>query len=227
MYEKYASCGKLHLAKVPSVNRSFFPYCHFNDRDSSGPYLDVLFDKISRNVQLLIYGDAKLKPNIQKSPRNRIDIYMSVDTAATISQSLKKLCHESKTLGQALSETNVDPEASRAGPQTLPQIEKQYKATVSNIHGTCGGYSFSKATTIYLDHEKPDTNHVEMVGEERHLGIPFYQLSGEEDTNLISLRDVPESELRVQGERNPVKFTKLNISIIMSLEQACNFAETI
>lgn len=228
MYELVATClDRLHLAKVPSINQGFFAYCHFNDANSRGPILSVYFNHNEQKVRLFINGLTKLKPNTQQSPRTRIDIYMSVETGCEISRHIQEICNNLNINGVALGQANVNPEAARMGPQALPIIQQQYTIDILNAYGYCAGYNFGGATRMYFDHERPNDNHIEMIGEERHLGIPLSNINGLEDATSIQLHNVPNSELRVGGEENPVKFAELKIYIEMTIGQACNFARTI
>lgn len=66
-----------------------------------------------------------------------------------------------------------------------------------------------------------------MVGPEVHLGIPLKCVLGNLDNSTVIEQNVPQNELRVEGEKNPIKKAKGNVCIILSKEQARNLASTL
>jgi len=216
--------GKLHVVKVPTTAPALFPYSHYRDMHSAGPLVEVWCDDTADVFSLRVSALAKLKPNVQSSPKLRIDIYAPPSTGLDIANQVLRY---SNRAGIAAKQAGVDPETARQGPQTLPIISGTYKVPITRIHGSCAGYVFSEADTMYYDREEPAPEHVEMVGPEMHLGIPMQSLGGARNERLMVEHVVPEGEVRVAGENNPVTFAPLSVLIILSGTQAVNFAATV
>lgn len=215
--------GRIHVVKVPSKNPSFFPYSHFRDEHAAGPILEAHYSMEQSILTLRIVGLAKLKPNIQVNPKLRIDIYGPHSTLHNLAT------HITRNLGAGVGAASaaVNPERARKGHQTLPRIDQQYIIEITSVHGICAGFTFSGANKFYLDHERPADGHIEMIGPEFHIGIPLQTLSGAREEDIIICQDVPEDELRVKGETNPVPFAPFEIQITLGAGQARKFAATI
>lgn len=222
--QKLIYCGRLHVVKVPSQDETFFPYLHFADAESAGPMLELLINDTKTEVFIRVAGAAKLKPNVQKNPKLRIDVYGPHTTALRLATAIKA---NLVGTGTVLVTTSENPEKSRIGPQTLPLIDKKYKVPLAGATGSCSGFFFSEAKCLYFDHERPNDGHVEMAGPEMHIGVPLLQLVGAFDPNLVISREVPESEVRVRGETEVVRFSPLEAQLTLTKQNALNFAETI
>lgn len=217
------SIGKLHVVKVPSCDPNFFCYSHYRDQHSVGPAIEGIYDSDKEVVWLRSTGLAKLKPNVQVNPKLRIDIYGPHNTALGIAKQFTQLLGD----GASAHISEADPEAARKGPQTLPEIDCQYQLAVQSVCGRCAGFKFEGARTIFFDHERPAEGHIEMAGPEFHFGIRLEMLTGARNDKLVDYQNVPDDELRVRGETNPVAFTPFDIRITMNLDQARIFATTI
>lgn len=213
----------LHVLKVPSTIDEFFPYSHYADEHSIGPTMECYYENPEKPVILLITGLAKLKPNVQTNKKLRIDIYGPHSSLLDMAYQLTKIIG----VGNTQSISKADPEAARVGMQTLPKMDKSFRLQILSVEGNCAGFKFGGATSLFFDHERPDDGHIEMVGPEFHLGIPLQTLSGSRNDSLLSFHDVPQRELRVKGEQNPVAFSTCNIKITMTVPQASIFFTTV
>jgi len=66
-----------------------------------------------------------------------------------------------------------------------------------------------------------------MQGPEVHIGIPLRRISGNLDESAIRLVNVPQSELRVGGETNPVRKATGTFSTTLNVEEGQNLAATL
>lgn len=213
--------SRVHVLKIPTTNPNIFPYTHFSDKDHD-PYLEVSNEK---GYLVLTCTDLfKLKPNVQVKPKNRVDLYMPHNSAIEIGNEINKLFGT----GNIADTSNVNPELSRKGPQTLPLIEEtrsiKYAKTQMNIadcriEGLRG--------TVYIDRELPNEGHIEMKGKEIHMGIPLQYILGNINTDLVSTHVVPEDEIRVDGEKNPINKAMGTFKIAFTKDEAKKLASTL
>jgi hypothetical protein len=77
--------------------------------------------------------------------------------------------------------------------------------------------------------ERPNDGHIEMQGPEVHIGIPLSNVvfNGILNENLVQYITVPEGEIRVAGEINPIRKANGLIRIVLDQVQARNFAATL
>jgi hypothetical protein len=66
-----------------------------------------------------------------------------------------------------------------------------------------------------------------MVGPEIHLGIPLSNVNGTIDLAQTREYNVPETELRVIGENNPIRKAHGRLTIAFDIQQAQNLAATL
>jgi hypothetical protein len=213
--------SRLHVLKIPTKDSSIFPYTHFSDKDHD-PY--IVATKENGYLILTCTDLFKLKPNVQVSPKNRVDLYMPYSSAIEIGN----LINEFFGSGNLAQPSYVNPEMSRKGPQTLPLIDEtrtvKYAKTQMNI-AECK--IEGKHGTVYIDREKPNEGHIEMKGREIHFGIPLQYILGSINESLVSTHIVPEEEVRVEGEENPVRKSQGTLKIAFTTEEAKKLASTL
>lgn len=221
---------RIHVIKVPTGVKKdnetdegdeFFPYSHYNDFNHDPNFIPIIY----KNFFILKCEDNfKLKPNVQKKPRNRVDIYMPIISAIEISQFIISNFGHGNVAGSSL----INPEDYRSGDQTLPIINgsKMLKNIMCKVN--IGGYTMkNKNATMFIDDEEPNEGHIEMQGQELHLGILMPYPSGKLDNSKIFRENVPYSELRVHGENNPIKKSKGSVELIFTDKVSKNFASTL
>ena len=189
---------RLHFVKFPTPNKDVFPYTHFADL---GHNPNIYIEKMSNSILLICQDIFKLKPNVQKSPRTRVDVYMPSESAFEIGKEIVAFLGEGKVAEKAVS----NPDDFRRGPQTLPLIDEsrtiQHAGTFFEIAGVLIG---GEKGSVYIDRERPNEGHIEMRGAEVHIGIPLTFLRVTLNREAIKRVEVPRSELRVGGESNPI-----------------------
>lgn len=212
---------RVHVIKVPTNNRNVFPYSHYSD-EGHNPLISA---QLWNDHVILTCEDLfKLKPNVQQNPRTRVDIYMPGNAGLELGNDLLALVGA----GNIAELTSVNPEDFRNGPQTLPLIDEarrvSHRRTEMNIAScTITG----NQGPVYMDRERPNEGHIEMVGPEIHLGIPLSNVIGNIDLTETREYNVPESELRVAGERNPIRKAYGRLNIMFDIPQAQNLAATL
>lgn len=212
---------RLHVVKCPTTQQNLFPYSHYKD-PGHNPLIGVTRE--DDHLVLVCTDTFKLKPNVQVSPRLRVDIYMPGSSALEIGSDVLSMFG----VGDIAELASVDPEDFRVGPQSLPRIREGRR--VSHIHTkmTIAGYRIEGGPgPMYVDQEEPAEGHIEMQGPEVHIGIPLHQISGDLDQSAIRYVNVSLSELRVKGERNPVKKASGTLKVTLGAEQARNLAATL
>jgi hypothetical protein len=214
---------RIHVVKVPTTKRNFFPYSHYAD-DGHNPLMTTR----NQNNQLIIECNEifKLKPNVQAQPKNRIDIYIPHNAALEIGYDIIMMFGP----GNIAEIANVNPEAYRVGPQTLPLIDETRTVRYISSDVSVGGFNVSGTNgSIYIDMERPNDGHIEMQGPEVHIGIPLSNVvfNGILNENLVQYITVPEGEIRVAGEINPIRKANGLIRIVLDQVQARNFAATL
>jgi len=214
---------RVHVVKVPTTNRDIFPYSHYRDQGHN-PMLDVQFEN---NQIILVCEDLfKLKPNVMARPSLRADIYIPVQAAMELGADIFSLVGA----GHIAELATLDPEDFRVGPQTLPHIDEARVVTYDQTSMTIAGCRIvGQYRNIYLDRERPREGHVEMVEPEIHLGINLNggRIIGTIEPALTQLHTVPEDELRVGGETNPIRKAIGRLEIRLNIVQAQNFAATL
>ena len=213
---------RIHVVKVLSAdkNKPVF-YSHFND-EGHDPCCVIKCDKYK--ACLSITDVFKHKPNVQKNPKTRIDIYMPQDTAVKIAKQFKNAYLQ----GQVIEDSAANPEAARIGSQKLPEILRQVKLPYEAVNAEIAGYIFKGFHgSLYVDSERPVEEFREMQGPEVHIGIQNLTQSGKLNPELITEVHVPKDELRVLGEINPISKSTGHVSLVFSGKSASNFAATI
>lgn len=211
----------IHVIKVPTTHKRLFPYSHFSDEYHS-PFFSITStdDYLSLEVRELF----KLKPNNQKQPRNRVDIYMPVSTALSIGEQIITKYGP----GQLAELNSINPENFRAGPQTLPVINEARTVKYLDVQFNIVGISLEgKNGRIYVDDEAPAEEHVEMKGKEIHFGIQLQTITGNIDNRFLLLRKVPDTETKVEGERDPIFKAIGYFKVTIDIENARNLASTL
>lgn len=212
---------RAHVVEVPTTSLDLFLYSHYADQGHD-PQLAV---ELSGGAVILSCEDVfKLKPNVQAKPRNRIDIYIPGAAALSLGVDIVALVGAGQLAELAL----VDPEAFRKGQQTLPHIGESRQVTCSSAEVSLAGCQVrGQNCRVFLDRERPHDKHIEMKGPEVHLGIPLAQVAGALDPTQINKVTVPDAELRVVGEHNPVRKAKGRVLVSLPPEQARNLAATL
>jgi hypothetical protein len=170
-------------------------------------------------------GDLfKLKPNVQQSPRNRIDIYMPGTAAAELGADILALSGP----GDVAELSDVNPDDFRRGPQALPKITESRTVTHRGAGIRIAGVEVSGSRgAIYLDQEAPQDGFIEMKGPEVHIGVPLQSTGGSLDPASITAVDVPSGEIRVLGEKNPVNKADGEVWIRLDQKNAADLAATL
>ena len=222
---------RLHVLKVPTtlvgytLATSLFPYTHYADAGHD-PLIEVVGGE--KEIMLRCRDVAKLHPNYQSHPRNRLDIYMPGDAAFNLALDIVAF-----TGARSVPElAAVDPEAYRRGPQTLPKIQATRRASCSRARATIAGIRVhSGPTPVYVDNETPNEGHVEMKGPEIHLGIPLNEVDGVFDPSSVRNSGLWQSpSMRTFSPRTdaildrPAPTTPIDVEIVFGTEAAAVFA---
>lgn len=214
---------RIHVVKVPTRLDNLFPYSHYAD-EGHDPFLDP---KIENDRLILVCEDLfKLKPNVQTSPRLRIDIYIPGQAALGLGVDIVEVFGP----GNIAELANVNPEDFRRGPQTLPRIDEARKVRFAHASMSIAGFNISGGPgNVYIDRERPNEGHIEMQGPEVHLGLPLNpaNIQGNLDMSLVQFIHVPTSEIRVRGETNPVKKAQGTLKLFFVPTQARDLASTL
>lgn len=176
---------RLHVLKIPTTRQSdvfednLFPYTHYSDAGHD-PRMTVHAE--GGQVLLRCSDRMKLHPNYAQNLRNRADIYMPGDGAASLALSIVAMTGP----GDVAELADVDPEAARRGRQTLPYIREARRVRCSSFRASIAGCVIEGGDTpLYIDDEAPGEGHIEMMGPEVHIGIPLDQVSGRLDTGQV------------------------------------------
>lgn len=211
----------IHVIKVPSTVDDMFPYSHFSDAEHE-PKFEILFknDELFLSVRDLF----KLKPNNQVNRRNRVDIYMPVETGLFIGEKILNNLGP----GELAVLNNINPENFRDGPQTLPVIAEARRVEYKKVQFHIAGFTFEgENSTLYIDAEAPAMEHVEMVGDEIHFGIRFDKVEGEWDKKRIIKRIIPANETKAVNETTPLTKSIGAFLIRIDNNNARNLAATL
>lgn len=212
--------ANMHVVKVPTSNRDLFPYTHYMD-EGHHPLMTVSANQ--DEIVLNCRDWFKLKPNVQQAPRIRMDIYMPGGAGLLIAKEISRAIGE----GEIAELSSVNPEDYRDGPQTLPKIDESRKVQHVGATIIIAGFQVdSPSGDIFIDMERPNEGHIEMKGPEIHLGIPLEEIWGELDKVQIRRYIIPQSELRVAGEKNPVPKALGEILIFLDYHNARSLAAT-
>lgn len=212
---------RLHVVKVPTKLRSLFPYTHYAD-NGHDPKLVCHYDEEMLTLECVDL--FKLKPNVQSKPRNRVDIYMPGEAALKLGVQIISLYGK----GEIAALSNIDPNLFRKGPQTLPRIDESRRVRHKYSEMIIAGFKVvGESGPVYVDIERPSEGHIEMKGPEVHIGVPLSSVDGNLNKDLIELVTIPETELRVEGEKNPVKKSMGQLRICFEIAEARNLATTL
>lgn len=222
------SSFELHVAQTATRSPKLFLYTHYQDQGHA-PFLTVTPPSDNDPCIVLECRDTfKFKPNLQDAAKNRIDLYAARSAALPLSQALEQAA-EGKAAAQ---EAQVHPELSQSGPKALPLIPtKTYQVPLVNAGMWIAGASvFSAKCQLYAEMERPDPNHGVMLEEELHLGIalgPDTKLNDTVNEQKVTHVQVPDEELKVRKEKNPVPKGQGLIRIRLTPTQAGRLAHAI
>lgn len=212
---------RAHVVKVPTTTKILFPYSHYAD-EGHNPLLGATMEEA--NLVIACEDLFKLKPNVQANPRTRVDIYMPGRAAMELGVDIVEIFGA----GNIAELAQVDPEAFRSGPQTLPRIHETRRVRHSGTNMSIAGFRiWGDQGPVYIDRESPNEGHIEMQGPEVHIGIPLQHIHGELDLSQIRYVSVPERELRVGGEVNPIKKARGILRLSFDQSQARDLAATL
>lgn len=214
---------RIHVIQIPTTQNSLFPYSHYADQGHD-PYLTVFWD--SGILYLKCEDLFKLKPNIQRSPRDRIDIYIPHNAAVSLGTEISGYVGT----GMLAGDSGTDPERFRRGRQTLPLMDSSKSLYYDTAYVSIAGYTLSQNFgRVFMEPERPNTGHIEMKGPEVHLGFDLRgcAVTGGKDLSLIQPVSVPASELRAPGEHNPVEKAMGEVLISFDLENAKKLGSTL
>lgn len=209
------------MIKVPTTSKELFPYSHFNDMGHN-PLFETIFE--DDYMEIVVRDLFKLKPNYQRRPRNRVDIYIPHQTAMELGEEIIT----QYGAGSIAVLNEIDPEQFRSGPQALPKITEARQVHHISAEMTIAGFTVAAGNgLIFMDLEDPAAIHVEMIEQEIHFGIPLSSVTGSWDPELVSKRRVPEGEKTVVGEPNPINKANGCLILKLDLENARNLATTL
>jgi hypothetical protein len=215
---------RIHLVKVPTGRRGrpeqggLFPYSHFQDQNHD-PHISAGLS--AGSLVLRIATPFKLKPNVQVRDLNRIDIYMPQGSAVALAADIAELF----AYGAVPPVTAANPNRARQGPQALPHIHRAFELPNSGARVTVAGYTVTgDGGRTFVELESPAAIHVEMGGYEVHVGVPLQRVIGVLDVAQTWQEHVPNAELRVEGEANPVRKADGAVRVRFSAGEAARLA---
>ncbi len=214
---------RIHVIAIPTTQEGLFPYSHYADQGHD-PYLTVFCD--SGMLYLKCEDLFKLKPNVQRSPRDRIDIYIPYNAAVSLGTEISRYVGT----GMLAGDSGTDPEQFRQGVQTLPRIDSSKSLYYDGADVSIAGYALSQnSRRVYIEQERPDMGHIEMKVPEVHLGLDLRgcAITGRKDPSLVQSVAVPISELRTRGERNPIEKAMGEVLISFDFENAKRLGSTL
>ena len=187
---------RVHVIKMPTRNNDIFPYSHYKDNNHN-PYLEV--EKVDENLIITCKDRFKLKANFQENPKFRVDIYIPKGAAALLADEIEERFGAGVVGDDALS----NPNDYRVGKQTLPIIEKSKVIRYNEASFKIAGIEAKgNKKPIYIELESPNKNHIEMVEQEVHLGLPLDKLYGELNSRLITQE---ENDANKYGRKGIIK----------------------
>lgn len=212
---------RIHIIKMPTNTGELFPYSHYNDKNHD-PYLVV--DKEDDKLVMICEDSFKLKPNVQRKKLTRVDIYIPKYAALQLGDDIKEYFGE----GIMADNNSINPENYRIGEQTLPIIMDSKQIKYCNARFDIAGFTVEGVNkNIYIDLENPNMGHREMIEQEIHLGIPLEKVNGILNNEMVWKETVPNSEIRVRGEVNPVKKANGVFKIKLDRNEAKKLATTL
>lgn len=212
---------RVHLVKVPTHVKGLFLYSHYSDVGHD-PFLEV--ERTNDGVRLSCSDLFKFKPNVQRSPRTRIDVYIPGSAATGLGADILSIVGR----GRVAEVSTVDPEDFRAGPQSLPVITESRRLRHDGARAVVAGLVVaSDGGSVFLDQEAPNEGHVEMQGPEVHIGVPLEGVYGKFEPEAVTRVAVPAGELRVAGERNPLPKAPGDVEITFTRVAAADLAVTL
>lgn len=176
-------------------------YCHAHDLGHA-PTLEVSNDGNSVFIegQNLLF---KIKRNPQT--KNRIDIYMPIESANTLGRELAAATQG--CFATPWRQSTASPGQFASGRMALPEIVwSKFGKTFRAIASVDSGTHMSKLDAyVNIDLETPHDTHIKMRNAEIHIGVTLSNPSGFHDSTRTTLMNVPEEELqRGTGESNPI-----------------------
>lgn len=176
-------------------------YCHAEDEGHT-PKLSIAQDA---NTILVVTGDTLFKVKANPQRKNRVDIYMSIESANALGHELLAACAGVAPSNWPVSNTN--PYAVASGRMALPNIEwsRSGRFLSSTAVVRSGTRMEKRHGTLYVELETPVANHIRMKTPEIHIGMALDLPTGQHDRQLTTPVDVPDGELqRGTDERNPI-----------------------
>lgn len=189
---------KIQILPTSTSNNPIF-YCHTEDLGHI-PVLSVVVD--GDKVKLLSYLLFKVKGR-NPQYKDRVDIYMSVDSATDLARYLLTIGNT----GGCWPESKSNPNLNKSGNMELPDI----------LFSSIGKVQFCRAKTdsgvvlsqqnpsVFIEYERPAKTHIKMKNIEVHIGVPFNGHSGVHAESITWPVEVPVSEFqRGANEKNPI-----------------------
>lgn len=197
-------------------------YCHANDLGHA-PALEVTTSGHS------IFIEAKdLLFKVKKNPqtKNRVDIYMSIESANALGRDLVAATQGSPANPWRVS--TAAPGQFASGRMALPTIvwSKFGKTTQAVARVDSGTHMTKKDAYVNIDLETPHATHIMMCNTEIHIGIALDSPSGTHDSSRTTPVNVPEAELQSgTGESNPISKVSGYFSLEFSKQVAAGLGQ--
>ncbi|MBE1162785.1 hypothetical protein [Dyella acidiphila] len=148
----------------------------------------------------------KVKKNPPTQTKNRVDIYMSLESACNLAGELARFTVNVQPVVWPLF--RGDPNKNAGGRMKLPGIISSYSSRgVRVIARVSSGVSMQQENCyVNIDIEVPADGHIMMKGTELHIGVSLDPPKGAHDYKAGSLVVVPLHELQKgTGEQNPIQ----------------------
>jgi hypothetical protein len=200
------------LVMVGTKLRDLHPYSNGRD-EGHDPTLRATLE--GSHLVLTCQDTFKLKPNLQRNPKTRADIYLPQGSAIQLADDIRRLVGEGE-IGQLVP---TDPGAARRGSRALPQMSETRMVRHLRFSMVIAGYTIPAGPgRTYCNLQWPDISHTMMSQPSVHLGVKFDVMddtvNGKRDSALIRYID---------GE-NKAKGT---MRLSLSLEHAPSLAATL
>ncbi|WP_274001543.1 hypothetical protein [Vibrio parahaemolyticus] len=189
---------KIQILPTRTSNNPIF-YCHTEDLGHI-PVLSVVVD--GDKIKLLSHSLFKVKGRNPQF-KDRVDIYMSVDSATELARYLLSIVN----YNSYWPESKSNPNANKKGNMELPEIlfSSIGKAQLCRAKTDSGVVLIKQSPSVYVEYERPAKSHIKMKNIEVHIGVPFNNHSGVHEESLTWPVEVPESEFQKgANEKNPI-----------------------
>ncbi|MGP6462517.1 MULTISPECIES: hypothetical protein [Pseudomonas] len=197
-------------------------YCHAHDLGHA-PMLEV-----TTNGNSIFIEGQDLLFKVKKNPqtKNRIDIYMPIESANALGRELAAATQG--CVATPWRQSTASPGQFASGRMALPEIVwSKFGKTVEAIVGVDSGTQMSKLDAyVNIDLETPHDTHIMMRSAEIHIGVTLDNPSGVHDSTRTTLVNVPEAELqRGTGESNPIPKVSGYFSLEFSKQVAAGLGQ--